>query len=87
LLSRTQALKLVIEFAPQILRMGGTDPAEFLRSLESMGLTVSPVEAGVPSMDLDPRLMGPMMAEIEKRGAINLLCEKSGRPTLSMSSQ
>jgi FkbM family methyltransferase len=75
LLRSKAGLKLVMELAPQILRAGGTDPVEFLLSLRAMGFTLTPVEADVPPFGVEAQSLAALMADIEKRGAINVLCE------------
>jgi FkbM family methyltransferase len=82
LLRRSEQLSLVIEFAPDILRAGGADPAGFLNTLRSLGFTIAPVEADVPAEALQAATL--QMAEIERRGAINLVCTKALAQTPSV---
>ena len=74
LLGRSQTLSLIIEFAPEIMRAGGTDPVEFLHTIRQGGFTISPVEADVPAQEIESAVWP--MTEIERRGAINLLCTR-----------
>lgn len=74
LLRRSGDLNLIIEFAPEILRAGGTDPSAFLATLTSLGFTTAPVESDVPPNVLEAATLD--IREIEKRGVINLICKK-----------
>lgn len=78
LASRSERLTLVLEFAPEILRAGGTAPSAFLARLGALGFAVEPVERDVPA--LAPETMALALEQIERRGAINLVCRKRPRP-------
>jgi FkbM family methyltransferase len=83
LLARNESLSLVIEFAPEILRAGGADPEEFLSELENLGLSIAPVEADMPEDALHPANLRASLAEIERRGAINVVCRRRPVPETS----
>ena len=82
LLDRSQNLHLVMEFAPEIIRSGGTDPIDFLRTLTCLGIKITPVESDLSHDFFRPEQLLGAVNEAEKRGAINLLCKKRS-PTLA----
>ncbi len=76
LLQRSEDLKLIVEFAPGALRVGGINPAKFLERLLSLGLSVSSIErAGGLKLWL-PTDLSRLVRQVEGRGMINLLCQK-----------
>ena len=77
LFRRSDNLRLVIEFAPDILRASGVSPKDFLTLLTSLGLRISPVESTFPKHLLEPKSFDKALHEIEKLGAINLYCRKN----------
>ena len=82
LLDRSENLCLVMEFAPEIIRSGGTDPIDFLRTLTCLGIKITPVESDLSQDLFRPEQLLGAVNEAEKRGAINLLCKKRS-PTLA----
>jgi FkbM family methyltransferase len=70
-------LRMVLEFAPEILRLGGTAPVEFIRTLVASGFSISPVEPGFHTTGFGEECLAETVAEVERRGAINLFCEKA----------
>lgn len=79
LLQQRERLSIVMEFAPEILRRSGADTAGFLRALMKQGITLAPVETGVPPELFESGNAAGILVEAEKRGAINLLCVKHAR--------
>lgn len=82
LLGRSPCLSLLLEFAPEMLRGGAADPLEFLSTLRKLGFAITPVEADMPKWACETSHL-PSIVEIEKRGAINLLCQKGTLPVIA----
>jgi len=76
ILNRSDLIHLLIEFAPEILRRSGTGPLELLTQLRRLGFTISVVEQDMTG-DVPNEPSSLWISEIEKRGAINLLCRKA----------
>jgi len=76
LMALSSRLSIVMEFAPEILRSGGTDPAQFLQRLTSLGLNLSPVERDIPKDLFRNNRFAEIVRYADVRGAINLLCSK-----------
>jgi FkbM family methyltransferase len=76
LLSRSEHLRLVMEFAPDLLRASGVNPKAFLSLLTSNGFSISPVESAFQERLLQPDIFDSAIQEIEKLGAINLFCRR-----------
>ncbi len=84
LLSRSEDLKLVLEFAPESLQAGGFVPSEFLERLMALGFTLSSVEEDGILKALEPPDLLCFVRRIEDEGVINLMCErKAPRATIS----
>lgn len=77
LLGRSPHLNLVVEFAPELLRAGGADPTTFLNDLKDLGFIITPVETDLSSHALESANLPYLMNEIDRRGVINLLCQKT----------
>jgi FkbM family methyltransferase len=81
MLRRSTGPQIVLEFAPEIIRAGGMLPDKFLGYLISLGLSISPVEKGFDAGAFEREHLPETIAEIERRGAVNLFCEKSAVPS------
>jgi hypothetical protein len=76
LLGRSPAVTLIMEFAPGIIRAGGNDPAEFLHQLASIRFSIRVIEDGFTEECFETPSLRATMQEIERRGAVNLVCSK-----------
>ncbi len=77
LVARPENLRMIVELAPEALRAGGFEAAEFLNQLSAAGFCLS-----VPSPDgaltpLSPANFTSFAQGLEKLGVINLFCEKN----------
>ena len=73
LLSRSDRLLILIEFAPELLDAAGTAPDQFLRRLADVGFHITCLREDGTREYLNPAQFSQFSAEV--RGATNLVCD------------
>ncbi len=76
LLSRSDDLKLIVEFSPESLQAGGFAPSEFLERLAALGFKLRSAEADGVLKPLEPAEFTSFISRVADEGVRNLLCEK-----------
>jgi hypothetical protein len=75
LLSRSDRLLMLVEFAPELLNAAGTAPDHFLRRLAQIGFHITCLHDDGTREGLSPAQFSQFAAEV--LGAVNLVCEWS----------
>jgi len=80
LLARSDSLKLLIEFAPELLKAAGMVPDKLLARLNEVGFRLTFLEGDGTRRHLKPAQFSQFAAEVD--GAANLVCEWNSSATV-----